>query len=210
VAVPSGSSRPPFDPFLFADCHGRVQKRWLIKSRCGRDRDCLDDDRTLGGTFSEMYCIGINWARFHPTRYQEIWTADGKRKVYTVRNSSISPHSLGRCGFTSDPYDAAPGSRAERDPFTVNVPGLTDILRVPGLETPELRKERARRMRQSNSALPKVLQWLPPILNKLDDAQDLLFTGLALAWPILKFLGPRFLGPLGWLLTINDLFNVAT
>jgi hypothetical protein len=47
-------------------------------------------------------------------------------------------------------------------------------------------------------------------LTKLDNAQDLLFTGLALAWPLFKLLGPRFAGPLGVLLTINDGLNLAT
>ena len=94
--------------------------------------------------------------------------------------------------------------------FTLNIPGVTDILRLPGLESPQLRRERALRMKASKSPLPQSLQWIPKVMNKLDDAQDLLITGLALLWPLLRRLPKPWLGPLGILLTISDILNLFT
>jgi hypothetical protein len=95
--------------------------------------------------------------------------------------------------------------------FTISIPGFTDIVRTPWTESYELKRERRMRWEASKTALPQGLQPWARLLNKLDDAQDLLFTGLALAWPIFKYVLPRsFMGPLGFLLTINDFFNAAS
>ena len=128
------------------------------------------------------------------------FTSKGIRTYYETNESSL--RRIGR--------QSAAAAGAGGDVYTINVPGVTDILRIPGLESEALRKERAQRMKQSRSGLPDFLKWIPPVLNKLDDAQDLLFTGLALAWPLLRFLPRAFLGPLGILLTVNDLLNVFT
>lgn len=102
------------------------------------------------------------------------------------------------------------GSESGPDPFTITIPGLSDFLRAPFINTPEIRRERAQRARSSNSPLPQGLQWIPKLLNKLDDAQDLLFTVAALAIPIARWFGVRSIPGLGIALTVNDLLNGFT
>lgn len=103
-----------------------------------------------------------------------------------------------------------PGAKSGPDPFTITVPGITDILKLPGLDSPDLRRERADRYSQQHSGLPQGLKWVPALLTKLDDAQDLLFTALALAIPLLVRIAPRLLPLAGWLLLANDLLNIGT
>jgi hypothetical protein len=131
--------------------------------------------------------------------------------MFTITARAGTAERVGRCaGRARYGESGERGSNADADKFTINVPGLTDILRIPGLDSPELRRERSRRFRQSRSPLPEVLQPLVRILNVLDDAQDLLFTGLALAYPLLKLVGPRIVPALGWALLVNDLLNAGT
>lgn len=102
-------------------------------------------------------------------------------------------------------------NRAQReDRYTINVPGITDFIRIPPLESPQLRAQRYIRWQQSREVLPEPLRWIPKLINKLDDAQDLLYTAIALAIPLLKRLPRFFLGPLGIALLINDILNTAT
>lgn len=152
----------------------------------------------IDGDFDELYEIALG---FRPLRPEE-----------TIRLLKVGVDVFG--------YEIWPpwkivtvvgrvGGGDER--FTLQIPGLTDIFRTPWTESAQLRRERYARFKAARSPLPGFLQWVPPLLTKLDDAQDLLFTGLALAWPVFKFLLPRaFLGPLGWLLLVSDLFNAFT
>jgi len=103
-----------------------------------------------------------------------------------------------------------PGDRAERDPFTVDIPGIQDIIKVKAWESPQLRYERYKRFESARSAIPKPLQWIPPILTKLDNAQDLIFTGLVLVTQLAKRIAPRMLPGLGWALAVNDILNLFT
>jgi hypothetical protein len=115
------------------------------------------------------------------------------------------------------------------DPFTVRIPGFNDIFKTPWNQNPEAGKNRVKQFRENNSAMPDALKWAPALLNKIDDAQDILSTALLAGWPVLRALGnitytgtiraatglipivrslaPRLLGPVGILLTWNDLLN---
>lgn len=97
-----------------------------------------------------------------------------------------------------------------RGEYTVNIPGIQDFIRLPALEDKALRQQRYERYKNSTSAAPGFIGTIGNILTALDDAQDLLFTALALAWPLLRRLPALFLGPIGWLLFANDLLNVMT
>jgi len=95
-------------------------------------------------------------------------------------------------------------------PLTIQLPGATDIIRFPGLNNTQLRRERAQRMREENSPMPDYLNWIPPLVTKLDDAQDLLYTALVLSKPLWRRAPARLLPGLGWILTANDAINFAT
>lgn len=187
-----------------------LPERWVwVKSRCGQSRDCIPDDRQ--NPFVVGWCGAMAWVNKHQTGWVEIWDPTNSYRLVKITSGTATPERVERCAARArrdptilDPFGSGP------DSFTIAIPGLTDIVRVPGLDTPELRKQRYERFKASRSPLPEGLKWLPPLLNKLDDAQDLLFTGLALAWPLLRRAAPWFLGPVGILLTINDLLNAFT
>lgn len=65
-------------------------------------------------------------------------------------------------------------------------------------------------MKEHKSPVPEALQWIPSVINMLDDAQDLLYTALVIG----KWLAPRvflrMLPGLGWILVVNDALNVGT
>ena len=67
-----------------------------------------------------------------------------------------------------------------------------------------------KRMKDSQSIIPKPLQWIPGVIGWLDDCQDLLITALVLARPLLVKLPLRFVPYLGWVLLANDLINLGT
>ena len=98
------------------------------------------------------------------------------------------------------------------DEYTVSIPGATDIFRVPvpGMDDVELRQERIRRMKAAKTPVPEILQWIPAAINKIDDAQDLLYVGLTLAKPLLRRLPARFIPGLGWALLALDIANLLT
>lgn len=94
--------------------------------------------------------------------------------------------------------------------YTIDIPGFSDFIRIPALEDYELKRDRIERMRTRESPVPDVLQWIPSVITTLDDAQDLLFTGLVLAKPLLTRLPTRLIPGLGWVLTANDALNLGT
>jgi len=96
--------------------------------------------------------------------------------------------------------------------YTIDIPGMTDIFRVPIPEETDkqLRKARIERMKTARHGLPESLDWIPPLINFLDDAQDMLYVALVLAKPLLRKLPARFIPWLGWVLTINDALNILT
>lgn len=94
--------------------------------------------------------------------------------------------------------------------YTIRLPGVQDIIRIPALENSEIRKERYLRFKFAQTPIPKPLQWIPGVINWLDDAQDLLITALYLAKPLLKRAPLRFIPGLGWILLANDILNLST
>lgn len=182
---------------------------WWAKSRCGSSRDCIPDDRQPGGTFQEIVCNGINWVSIHETGWLEIWTPDNKRMVAKITARWNRADRRARCGITTG-RAYVPGGYAEVDAFTVDIPGLTDVLKVKAWESKQLRYERYRRYQTARSTIPAPLQWIPPLLTKLDNAQDMIFTGLALAIPLIKRLSGRLIPGVGWLLLVNDILNLFT
>lgn len=185
------------------------QQVWLGRYRCGSDRDCIPTDQLEARPLGELICAALTaWNVPHESRYVEIWTQDAKRKIMTIRGRAGSAFWAGRCG--SGPSATEVGSEAGPMPFTIDVPGIADIIKLPGLESGALRRERFLRMKSARSAIPEALQWIPHVLTKLDDAQDILSTGLALAIPLIKRLPTRVLPGVGWLLAANDVLNLLT
>ena len=92
--------------------------------------------------------------------------------------------------------------------YTIDIPGLTDFIRIPQLENETLKFQRWARFKTQEPLLPEPLRWIPGLINKLDDAQDLLYTGLVLARPLLRRLPARWLPYLGWILLLNDVLNL--
>lgn len=93
----------------------------------------------------------------------------------------------------------------------IQLPGLQDVIRIPALENQALRQERIQRWRanRGKTGLPESMEWLPKAINYLDNAQDILITSLIISkWLAPKLLA-RFIPGLGWLLTLNDIMNVA-
>lgn len=93
--------------------------------------------------------------------------------------------------------------------YDVSLPGLQDIISVPALDDKALRRERIQRMKANRSALPEGLGWVPRMINKLDDAQDFLSTGLFLLAKLMPRVLGRMLPILGWALLANDILNVV-
>jgi hypothetical protein len=140
-----------------------------------------------------------------------VWDAQNTRRQFkmTERNSSYRKYAAcAEWAAGRDPYSYTFGEGP--NPYTVAFPGISDILKVPGIDSPELRRERAERYARARSPGLELLSWVPKVLNKLDDAQDLLYTGLVIAGFILRKAGARFLPGLGILVTINDILNAFT
>lgn len=98
----------------------------------------------------------------------------------------------------------------QADNYTINFPGIQDVIRIPSLEDRALRQQRYERWLRSAGTLPQPLEWIPALLNKLDDAQDLLFTGLALSIPLVKRLPAFFLRALTPAVLLNDVLNLLS
>jgi len=98
------------------------------------------------------------------------------------------------------------------DAYTIDIPGAADIFILPldSLENETLRKQQIARMKSAVSPRPDILDWIPNVITKLDDAQDLLWTALVLAKPLLVRLPERFIPYVGWVLLANDLLNLST
>lgn len=94
--------------------------------------------------------------------------------------------------------------------YTIDLPGFSDFIRIPALEDYEDKARRIERMKTHVSPVPDFLQWIPEVITWIDDAQDLLFTGLSLGKPLLKKLPARFIPGLGWVLLANDVANLGT
>lgn len=182
---------------------------YWFKSRCGYDRDCVPDDRS--NSFPVGWCGAMAWVAKGSGRTVEVWDSKNTRRLFTITRRAATFVRQQRCeAAAARRASAFVGSRSEGEQFTVNIPGISDVLRIPGLDTEATRRQRYQRWLASRSPVPEVLQPLTRILTKIDDAQDLLFTALALAVPLLKRIGLRFIPFLGWALTVNDILNGMT
>jgi hypothetical protein len=94
--------------------------------------------------------------------------------------------------------------------YTINIPGIQDVVRIGAYESKELKRQRWLRYQATKNPAPAGAQSAARLLNWIDDAQDLLFTALALAWPLLRRLPLRMLPGLGWVLAVNDILNLMT
>lgn len=96
--------------------------------------------------------------------------------------------------------------------YTIDIPGAADVFRVPipGQDDEALRRQRIARMKSRKGSLPESLDWIPPLITTIDDAQDMLIVGLTLAKPLLRRLPQRFVPYLGWVLLANDILNLTT
>lgn len=96
--------------------------------------------------------------------------------------------------------------------YTVDIPGIKDIFRYETKKSysRQYKSELYKRMTTRSSPVPQVFNWIPGIINKIDDAQDLLYVGFTLAKPLLRRLPSRFIPYIGWGLLIMDVMNIAT
>lgn len=186
-----------------------AQPLYWWHSRCGKDRDCINDDRP--NPFSIGWCNAMDWCSRGNGRTVEVWEPHNARRMFTIRESTVTFARQSRCAATAarravNPFSPAAGD----DRSTIAIPGLSDILRIPGIDSPATRRERMQRFRAGKSPTPEFLQPFVKLLNKLDDAQDLLYTALVIGVWVAKFFGARMIPGLGWLLAINDLLNAGT
>jgi hypothetical protein len=196
------------DDVLFCRQPVDVPPHWW-HSRCGRDRDCIPDDRP--NPFPLGWCNAMAWVAKGNGRFVEVWEPHNARKIFTVNAKVASPERVSRCAARAKyGKNEFVGRGVDDDRYTINVPGISDVLRIPGLDSKDLRRERYQRWQSSRSPLPEALRPLVKIITKLDDAQDLLFTALALVTPLLRRIGLRFIPFLGWALTLNDILNGLT
>lgn len=94
----------------------------------------------------------------------------------------------------------------------IQIPGVMDVLSMPGIENEAIKRERLTRWRVNaeRTNIPEPLRWLPQVINWLDDAQDLLITALVAGLPLLRKLPSRFIPYLGYGLLANDALNLFT
>lgn len=192
-------------------CKAEQAVKFWFHVRCGRDPDCIPGDGQE--PFYSGYCNAINWTRknFGSGRFAEVWDPENRRMLFkiTERNATLAKWNRCQEKFQGKiPFSFTYGD--DPNPYTVQIPGIADILRVPGIDTAAMRRERAARMARARTSLPEPLAWVPKLLNKLDDAQDLLYTALVAGVAITKFAGVRMIPGLGILLGINDVLNALT
>jgi len=142
--------------------------------------------------------------------------------------------------FTDDEFTAAHDKIVAEKGYTITFPALSDIIHVgqpnpmtetekasykkkdfsdfsPGRleEIKEMKwKKKQRYLAMLQSPTPEVVKNAGSILTSLDDAQDAIST-IGLVGRIACHFAPRilgkiFLGPVGWLLTANDILNLIS
>ena len=96
--------------------------------------------------------------------------------------------------------------------YRIQIPGMKGFVSVPAEKklTPEVKDIIIKRYMAKYSPVPRKLQWIPGVINQIDDAQDLLSVALTLGKPLLRKLPGRFIPGLGWILLANDILNLGT
>ena len=189
-------------------CEAIPENWYWFRSRCGSDRDCVPADNFV--PFKLGYCNAIAWCRTNPgtKRFVEVWDKDNSRKLFVLTERNSTREKADRCAlWVKGGAVSAVTFNNSDSVFTIQIPGIQDILSVPSLVSSELRRQRAERTLRANSGMPDGLKWVPKLLNKLDDAQDMLYVGLIVGAYLAKVAGARIFPGLGILLTINDLLN---
>jgi hypothetical protein len=93
--------------------------------------------------------------------------------------------------------------------YTIDVPGLNEII-VWRSPTDDEVKEVKRRYATRRSPVPKMLQWLPQVIQVLDDTEDLISTAAPWVSLAARRLAPRLVPGLGWVVLAADVANVLT
>ena len=112
-------------------------------------------------------------------------------------------------------YKKKVASQYEKNPegtYTVDIPGIKDIFIYQQRKSynKQLKYERYQRFKTKTSPIPEALNWVPGVINQLDDAQDIMYTAMVLAKPLLRRLPSRFIPFVGWGLLLMDIINLAT
>lgn len=96
--------------------------------------------------------------------------------------------------------------------YRIKIPGMSGFVSWPAEKklSPEVKDIIIKRYMAKYSPVPQKIQWIPGIINQIDDAQDILTVALTLAKPLLRRLPGRFIPYLGWILLVNDLLNLST
>lgn len=96
--------------------------------------------------------------------------------------------------------------------YRIQIPGMKGFVSIPAEKklSPEVKDIIIKRYLAKYSPVPKKLQWIPGVINQIDDAQDLLSVALTLGKPLLRKLPGRFIPGLGWVLLANDILNLGT
>ena len=96
--------------------------------------------------------------------------------------------------------------------YRIQIPGMKGFVSVPAEKklSPEVKDIIIKRYMAKYSPVPKKIQWIPGVINQIDDAQDLLSVALTLGKPLLRKLPGRFIPGLGWVLLANDILNLGT
>jgi len=123
--------------------------------------------------------------------------------VHRIDDSNLIP-DLGPIGPQFTDVPERPAGQIK----TIQIPGVQDVIAIPAFEDEALKRERISRLVRQNSPIPHSLQWLPQLINYIDDWQDFLFVALVMLKPILRRLPSRFVPLLGWALLALDLLNL--
>jgi hypothetical protein len=98
--------------------------------------------------------------------------------------------------------------------FIIQIPGWDDVIKLgpldPLTDEEKLKKTQRRIIALKKSPTPEVVQRLSSIANYIDDAEDILSTALVLSRPLLRRLPSKLIPGLGWVLLLNDIFDLAT
>jgi len=140
--------------------------------------------------------------------------------------------------LTDEQYTKAKAARIAKEGYSITFPGLFDIIKIGGPkpmteeekfyyrkrmwwsfsrkrleEIMEMKwKKKTRYEQMLSSPTPEIMQNAGSIMTCIDDAQDAISTlacvGRIAAHFAPRILGKAFLGPIGWLLTANDILNL--
>lgn len=160
-------------------------------------------------------------------------------KTPPVDNYGITVPLLGEYKVTDADFDAKQAAYVEKYGYTVNIPEITDIIKIGWYSEPsedevtaykdgslkkydytrymeireKLQEKKAKYTSMLGSPTPSIVRSAGTIMNLLDDVNDTLGTGAVLlrtAGYLGKRYGLKFLmGPAGWFLLAADIFGIA-